>query len=221
METRSGRIYSRRFHHPVEHLSSTLDQPSVESTHQVSTENSPRTSTTGNNCSSHWPSHIFFPLLQQLAVQPPIYFRRRHIKTTHKLTPHPLQPKNWKLSVRNINKKFGTLFQLTIASKEFLSSTLTTDTSTNKACIKAQREFDKWSLSFGVDITNYNAFDLVDFLQHVHSSFHFQLNTLKLWRSAVARFHHSPSALSGSHVIASFLSGKSCNRSTRGYTGLN
>lgn len=170
METRSGRIYSRRFHHPVEHLPSTLDQPSVESTHQVSTENSPRTSTTGNTCSTPLAiSHLLSstPTASSTAadISSPSSHRDNTQVDSSSITTEELEA----LRMEYLNKKFGTSSQLTLASKEFLSSTLTSDTTTNKAYIKAQREFVKWSLSSRVDINNYNAFDLVNFLQHVHS----------------------------------------------------
>ncbi|KAG1386826.1 hypothetical protein G6F60_014349 [Rhizopus arrhizus] len=47
----------------------------------------------------YWPSALWFPLLQQMALSPPLMLTPQTVQTTCPKTPHPLLHKNWMLSV--------------------------------------------------------------------------------------------------------------------------
>ncbi|KAG1133897.1 hypothetical protein G6F38_013197 [Rhizopus arrhizus] len=53
----------------------------------------------------HWPSQLYYPLLETLAIQPPVLLTRRNLQVMHPQAINPLRQKNWKLSVWHISTK--------------------------------------------------------------------------------------------------------------------
>ncbi|KAI9473460.1 MAG: hypothetical protein EXX96DRAFT_621105 [Benjaminiella poitrasii] len=90
-------------------------------------------------------------------------------------------------------------------SKKFLSFSLIDDTAINKSYKAAQLELFHWSLTQNVNINNFEDTDLVNFLTNIRITRHLQINTLKLWRSAITRFHRSPSSLADSSVHQTYF----------------
>lgn len=56
-----------------------------------------------------WPSAIWFPMVQALAICPPLILDKYQVQTTSPLTVHPLQHNNWKLSVWKLSATGFTL----------------------------------------------------------------------------------------------------------------
>lgn len=207
LETRSGRAYPRRIQSQLVSVPQSLDQPSLEHDHQVSTEITARAGSTGDHCDT------------SLAVSTVLSSPGNTGDTTtsssdtskssgdastsnQSFTAEELEA----FRVAYLNKKFGTSAELTIDSQQFLSTSLTCDSTTNRTYKAAQLAFVEWALQNNISINTFSADDLVNFLVHIRYSRNYQLNTLKLWRSATSRFHREPSTLANCSSLHSFFS---------------
>ncbi|KAG1229910.1 hypothetical protein G6F35_002007 [Rhizopus arrhizus] len=207
LETRSGRAYPRRIQSQLVSVPQSLDQPSLEHDHQVSTEITTRAGSTGNHCDT------------SLAVSTVLSSSGNTGDTTtsssdtskssgdastsnQSFTAEELEA----FRVAYLNKKFGTSAELTIDSQQFLSTSLTCDSTTNRTYKAAQLAFVEWALQNNISINTFSADDLVNFLVHIRYTRNYQLNTLKLWRSATSRFHREPSTLANCSSLHSFFS---------------
>ncbi|KAG1458880.1 hypothetical protein G6F56_006289 [Rhizopus delemar] len=172
LETRSGRAYPRRIQSQLVSVPQSLDQPSLEHDHQVFTEITTRTGSTGNNCDT------------SLTVST-VLSSSRNTSDTSTNFPDSSKPPD---------------------SQEFLSTTLTCDSPTNHTYKAAQLAFVEWAPQNNIAINTFSADDLVNFLVHIRNSRSYQLNTLKLWRSAISRFHREPSTLANCPSLNGFFS---------------
>ncbi|KAG1040552.1 hypothetical protein G6F43_012271 [Rhizopus delemar] len=206
LETRSGRLYPRRIQSRLVTVSPSLDQSTVESDYEVSSQTSARTNSSSNDSGT---SLAVSPVLPTPGIISNLATDISQSSTTPddaSTSGKPVETQDLEvLRLASLNNKFGTSAELSIASREFLSGSLTVDSATNRSYKAAQLAFVAWTLEENVDINNFSDTDAVSFLVHLHLFRQLQLNTLKLWRLAISRFHRSPSSLMSSPTIASFL----------------
>ncbi|KAI8373434.1 hypothetical protein EDC96DRAFT_584591, partial [Choanephora cucurbitarum] len=82
---------------------------------------------------------------------------------------------------------------------------LTDKTPTNLSYRAGQFAFLKWCQTNNVDVMNFTASDLTNFLSFAHLEHHLAPNTVKLWRSAVSQLHPEPTTLSNSTIIRTLI----------------
>ncbi|KAG1038061.1 hypothetical protein G6F43_012748 [Rhizopus delemar] len=206
LETRSGRRYPRRIQSRLVTVSPSLDQSTVEPDYEVSAQTSARTSSSGNDGGTSLAVSPVLPTPRVISNSATDISQSSTTPDDASTGGKPFETQNLEaLRLASLNNKFGTSAELSIASREFLSGSLTVDSATNRSYKAAQLAFVAWTLEENVDINNFSDTDVVNFLVHLHHSRHLGLNTLKLWRSAISRFHRSPSSLMNSPTIASFL----------------
>ena len=109
------------------------------------------------------------------------------------------------IRVAALNNKFGDQF-LTPSTQALISRDLVIDNSTNQSYKTAQLAFVKWCYAHSVDLNHFTPEQLVNFLSDVSQKKHYHVNTIKLWRSAITRFHSAPLSLSGSACINALIS---------------
>ncbi|KAG2212975.1 hypothetical protein INT45_013284 [Circinella minor] len=72
-----------------------------------------------------------------------------------------------------------------------LTAYATDTTPTNRSYRRGQQLFCQWAFDHDIDINNFSRSDLLNFLTAARSN-NYSLNTLKLFKSAILKFHHHP-----------------------------
>ncbi|KAI9007935.1 hypothetical protein CLU79DRAFT_878194, partial [Phycomyces nitens] len=84
--------------------------------------------------------------------------------------------------------------QLSDASRQLFSDSLTDDRPTNRSYARGQHLFILWAISNEVSLSHFTSTDMVNFFTSPEIS-HYGVNTLQLFRAAIRRLHHHPTSL--------------------------
>lgn len=208
LETRSGRPYGRRLLNSLDVVCESLDQSSMESDYEMPSQDSLRTSAPGNHGRSSLAIQSVLPLASadvsatsdsSGSLSCPDH--QSNDTSPSEKTPPDLAA----LRVAALRDKFKGQ-QLTSGTQYVLTLPLVEDSPTNRSYKNAQLAFVEWSLQNSIDINEFSAADLTNFLSQMRSERGLHLNTVKLWRSAVTRFHRSPNILVSDPRVSSLLS---------------
>ncbi|OBZ81410.1 hypothetical protein A0J61_10541 [Choanephora cucurbitarum] len=92
-----------------------------------------------------------------------------------------------------------------VFTKELMIKSLLADAATNRSYMPAQLLFFLWAHHLQIDVNNFHATDLINFLSNLHRSKKHQVATLLLARSAVTHFLFNPYSISSCGDISQYL----------------
>ncbi|KAG0165504.1 hypothetical protein DFQ30_008376 [Apophysomyces sp. BC1015] len=90
-----------------------------------------------------------------------------------------------------LRRRYEEMEGLSDTAREILIDHHTKDSPTNRTYRRGQQLFVQWAIRQEIDVCNFTRTDLINFLVAAsHSGY--SLNTLKLYKAAILKFHQNP-----------------------------
>ncbi|KAG2206082.1 hypothetical protein INT47_003731 [Mucor saturninus] len=206
LDARPNSSKRRRIQHNVESVQSPMDQPTLESDYENVAQDHSRASSAGRFGRASLDSQYIFSTTSDVEDSGADLTGSPSHTDNQPDDPSSITTQQLEnIRVAALNNKFGDQ-SLTQATQTLLSRDLVMDNPTNQSYKYAQLEFVKWASARSIDLKYFTPEQLVNFLSEVSQDKSYHVNTIKLWRSAITRFHSAPKSLSGSSCINALIS---------------